>query len=66
MPPDIIFHILQNVKPIILFEMLDEDDRVVSLLKEYGYNICRINETLKTFAEPYSATDRNYLRVIES
>lgn len=59
-------NILQDVKPIILFEMLEEDSRVISLLTECGYTLSRINEMQKTFAEPYSATDRNYLRVIES
>lgn len=59
-------NILQDVKPIILFEMLEEDSRVISLLTECGYTISRINETMNTFDEPYTPTDRNYLRVISN
>lgn len=55
-------NILKTIKPTILFEMLEHDERIITLLVEYGYTVNRINDSENSFEGPYKDTDRNYLR----
>jgi hypothetical protein len=57
--------ILTEQKPIILFEMLEEDSRVLDLLYKHNYTVKRINEKSRTFDGDFSDNDRNYLRIID-
>ena len=57
--------ILAEQKPIILFEMLEEDSMVLDLLHKHNYTVKRINEKSHTFDGDFSDNDRNYLRIID-